>query len=299
MLKTSGSAGNSIFLPSNPELVPASSSAHSQTHKKNITDLHRLLLIEDSTRDEVPSHLVTLFKALEPRRPSRADILAILVYAHALESGFYPSGAVQIGPRIETCWSYSFNTQFVKTFSSVLPDIYHGYDMGSYDFRLELFSHSRQFCLLLARETDDRLCINFITEQRAHSVVVLPISRYIKRQSLQSPAKCLQNVKELSMRLRGELFLPMRNAVLAVETSLYPGLLGLPGELQQTIMAYLDSKALQQLAITCVSMCNQVFAFKNVRSRKFGSARPEIQWVAFDIFRFGIYFFAICNWLSL
>lgn len=230
-----------------------------------MTNMHRLLLIEDSTKDEVPTHLATLLKILEPRRPSRADILAIVVYAHALESGFYPSGIVQAGPRIETCWSYSFNTQFVQTFSSVLPDHYHGYDLGSYEFQLELFSHSRQFCLLLARETDDRLCINFITEQRAHSVIVLPVSRYITRQSLQSPAKCLQNVKELSMRLRGELFLPMRNAVLAAETSLYPGLLGLPVELQRIIFDYLDLQSLQQLAITCVSMCNQVYALKQFR----------------------------------
>lgn len=248
--------------------MPASSPTQLQPNKKTITDVHRLLLIEDSTRDEVPTHLATLFRILEPQRPSRADILAIVVYAHALESGFYPSGIVQAGPRIETCWSTSFNTQFVRTFSSVLPDHYHGYDPGSYEFRLELFCHSRQFCLLLVRETNDRLCINFITEQRAHAVVVLPVSRYITRQSLQSPAKCLQNVKELSVRLRGELFTPMRNAVLAAESSLYPGLLGMPAELQRMIIEYLDLKSLQQLAITCLAMCNQVSALKIFRKQK-------------------------------
>lgn len=255
--------------------MPASSSAELQTPKKIINDVHRLLLIEDSTRDEVPTHLATIFKILEPQRSSRADILAILVYAHALESGFYPSGTtVQAGPQIETCWSYSFNNQFVRTFSSVLPDHYHGYELGSYEFRLESFSHSRQFCLLLARETDDRLCINFITERRAHAVIVLPISRYITRHSLQSPAKCLQNVKELGMRLRGELFLPMRNAVLSTEMRHYPGLLGLPEELQRMIISYLDSQSLQQLAITCMSMSYQVMEIKYCRKLK-EMARPE------------------------
>lgn len=216
----------------------------------------------------MPTHLAKLFKILEPSRPSRAEILAILIYALGLECGFYPSGTVQPGQRIETCWSYSFSNQFVRIFSTALPDNYHGYDADSYEFRLELFSHSQQICLLLIRETDDRLCINFITEQKCHAVVVLPISRYITRQSLQSPAKCLQNVKELSMRLRAELFLPMRNAVLATETGQYPGLLGIPEELQEMIIVHLDYKSLQQLSTTCVSMRMLVIRLKEIRNRK-------------------------------
>lgn len=207
-----------------------------------------ILLVDESTQTDIPQHLATLFKLLESKRPTRSDILAVMVYAICLESGFCPYDS---SSSFATMWSCSYHSKFVQEVAHVLPETFQNYENECIEFRLKLFGYSERVCLLLAREIGDALCVTFCLENRPGKSICLPISRYIIHHTVRMGAKCIKNTKELAFVVRDRLAMPIRNFALEVDGFPYAGLLGAPEMIRHIIYGYLNKATLQKLSHTC------------------------------------------------
>ncbi|KAL5293448.1 hypothetical protein ACFFRR_011895 [Megaselia abdita] len=85
--------------------------------------------------------------------------------------------------------------------------------------------------------------------------VCLPLSRYILSTTKKEFTYRLRNLKELSNLLKDEIFVPLRNTLIADCSSgslVFPGLQGLPFDILVYILSFMKSKKdLQNLSKTC------------------------------------------------
>lgn len=213
-----------------------------------------ILLIEESTQMHIPTHLETLFELLEPKRPTRNDILAIIVYAICVESGFCICADDLDYSKFAAGWSFSYHLKFVRKCAQKLPIDFQNYENSSIEFRLQLYGYSSRPCLLLVREIGDVACITFSLEHRSGKSVCLPISRYIIHQQVRMGAKCLKNTKELAFIVRDRLVVPIRNLALDADDYPYAGLLGVPEIIRHIIFGFLNKATLQKVSHTCTEL---------------------------------------------
>lgn len=217
------------------------------------------LLIEDSTNDELPHHLTATLDVLGNQRLNKTDILAALIYTLALESGFIPV-LETTAPEFQcsTSWAYSFHVNLVEYFAGIAlpPKI----DDCSYQFILKLHDFSDRVCILVARELGDALCVSFSFDTKPGVSVFLPASRYILHTKLygRSFARCITNTKNLACKLRDTLFVPIRNQIQSELGMSFFGFIGIPNEIRQEIMSYLNCNDLKRLSCSCKLLQQEV-----------------------------------------
>lgn len=235
-------------------------------------------LVEDTVTDARPAHLVALLGQIaEEQRSSRPNILFHVIYAIALEMGFV-CPASTAPPSIvlpSASWAFSFNRKFIScivaSHDRLLPIALYNADLGSFRIRIELFqlaATGRQ-CILLARIIGDILCVTVHIERSPGAggySVALSIPRYVSMVAgrERQPWKCLRNLRELSERLRGELYGPMRNYLLSETVGHWPGLCGVPEELRRMIWRRLNVKSLQAASRTCSVVRREIVEFRRV-----------------------------------
>lgn len=230
-------------------------------------------LIEDTDerQHQFPVHLVALFDQISDSQQSaaanRSSILFNVIYGVALEMGFVSCAATAATSKLTSChasWAFSFNRKFVNAVAATITDghhlpahIYNG-DIGCYQLRIELFQLSvAEPCLLLAREIGDILCVTVHVARMpgagGHSVA-LAVPRYVQMVAgrRRSPLTSLRNLQELSVRLKGELFGPLRNDLVPSDAiRVWPGLCGVPEEVRRLIWCHVPRSNWQDIARTC------------------------------------------------
>lgn len=234
---------------------------------RSFLDEPTIVTLDQSTLKNIPNHLRSLISHLGKRNPTQTDLMNALVIASGLETGFI--GAWCCGGDIEDVLKayvlnqcYSFDRRLLQDFAK-MPTQDNDDPLNTFRFKLSL--DPVQEILVHSFESGDLLLLtahlignSVMTSTRT---VPLSISRYIvhKRPSLKDLPKAFRNLRELSIKLKNELFLPFRNDTLYDSSLPYPALPGMPEEiLQIEICKYLTPKDCYALASTCKFIRNAV-----------------------------------------
>nr|XP_019541704.2 protein nutcracker [Aedes albopictus] len=228
--------------------------------KKPITDLSVELLVEDSTKSQLSKHLARLLQRFVQRYQqeleiSSFDLLFMTVYSVALETGFIPEGhrILYMSSRLQPIFA-SYDSNVVWLFSGIVPENFYSRSTRSYRLDLHLLG-SDERCSLVGIKSGDLLVLTFTTPNRVDipgRSIILPVARYIPFVNLHKLGLCFQNLKELSLKLKNNIFVPIRDALCQDDDAItYPSLGGLPDEVVALLVKYLDKKTALQLSASC------------------------------------------------
>lgn len=213
----------------------------------------------------MPKFAGNIFSNLDKKTTSQAEILFALTYCIALESGFYPLNIKED--------DLTFSSLFAYSFSNILKISNDGYSLANHcldeDFyRIELKypvktfqeSPSETLCstfVLSGVKSSDFLIVTLTMDGVPGRSVCLSLSRHILPSTKKEFSYRLRNLKELSNLLKEDVFVPLRNTLIA-ECSpgslVYPGLQGLPFDIIELLLEFLTSEEdLQNLSKTCTA----------------------------------------------
>ncbi|XP_053674662.1 uncharacterized protein LOC128724967 [Anopheles nili] len=224
----------------------------------------RPLVVEDSNRVLLaPSLELTLryfftHCGKDVTEISRSDLMIVLIYVVALETGFTPKGSPMPAVyRSEKHHCYrSFDQRLVKHFATQLPMDWLRRRAGPYQLEMELVheasTRENLSCSLVAFCSGDMLIANLLPSvgkaTGASFSTVIPISFHVPSVNSTRLPISYQYLQGLSLKLKNELFVPFRNLIfLKFVPIVNPSLLGLPQELVNKIKSYLDHRSKQHL----------------------------------------------------
>ncbi len=230
-----------------------------QAKKAKTESTTNMLLLEDGTFSALPTHIHQAFKSLQNKRPNKMHILRVLVYIVSLESGFHTVDRTEPFDYKSGC----FNIENVKKNIRFINEISQEETVL---IKLSLTeSTTDNNYKLLTREIGDALCITLSNGNQPGKSIYLSASRYVLNATLKEPAKCFNNLKELSFKLKELIFTPIRNRSLESNTESFPSLIGLPSEVVWMIFKKSNKESLQNLSKTCMQMNSEIKNFKDFR----------------------------------
>ncbi|XP_050072978.1 uncharacterized protein LOC126561075 [Anopheles maculipalpis] len=226
------------------------------------------LLVEDSTRVLLAPSLEQTLRYFFTRRGkdvteiSRSDLLIVLIYVLALETGLTPKGAsLPSALRSERQHCHrSFDKRLVHHFATRLPMDWFRNSAGPYRCELELVhekaTRSNLSCALVAFCSGDMLVVNLLPHYglKASLSTTIPISYHVPAVNADRLPFCFQYLAGLSVKVKNELLVPFRNHMYRSILTISPSLQGIPDEVLLKVMAHLDNTSINQLkrAITPV-----------------------------------------------
>ncbi|XP_058121986.1 uncharacterized protein LOC131281385 [Anopheles ziemanni] len=213
------------------------------------------LLVEDSHRASLtPSLELALRHFLanckkDVREISRCDLMIVLIYVIALESGLIPAGAsLPDKCRPDKVHIYrTFDVRLVKHFATRLP--MECFRDASKAYRLEMvFAHGdipdgRATCEIVALPSAELMIVNLISNCTKTISInpcsVIPVNFHVPSINAVRLPLCFQSLKQLSVKLKNELFVPFAAMMYQQFIPIInPSLTGLPPELKDKISAY-------------------------------------------------------------
>lgn len=221
-----------------------------------------MFLLEESTLTEIPDFAGNIFRNFDKKTASQADLLFALTYCIALESGFYPVTPSDSEDLIvSSLYAYNFSN-ILKISQTGFPTHLSCVDEEFYRIEVQCPMYEKpsneNLCLtsvLSGVKSSDSLIVTMTVGTLPGGSVSLPLSRYILATSKKEFPYRLRNLKDLSKILKDEVFVPIRNTLIAEYSSgslVYPGLQGLPFDIVVYILKFLKSrKDLQNLSKTC------------------------------------------------
>lgn len=219
----------------------------------------------------LPKHLGSLFASIQSKRPTRADIMVLVVYAFGLESGFASFATARCDSSNDDVvstnrWWSTFNNRLVQRFAHDWPDEYLANDEEYYEIPLELIGTPSTSSTLLVHDMGDSVCITLTSAVHGRSVC-LPLSTYVvSTQVKRLQHQCFKSLKLLGKLLRNQMFVPVRNRLLASVGLHYPGLDGLPDEIRLLIYQQLDLPQLQIVSHTCQKLRAEIQKLRRVQN---------------------------------
>ncbi|XP_053689800.1 protein nutcracker [Sabethes cyaneus] len=219
------------------------------------------LLVEDSTKSQLSFYLDRLLQRFIHQCPdkleiSQFDILLMAMYCISLETGFIPWGHRVVEEDQQTFRARypSFDRRVLFTFSTLVPSNFYNRTSRSYRLNLYLQGSEHQ-CVLVGIRSGDFLCTTFSVPKRidvSGRSILLPVARYVPVVNLPKLNLSCQNLKELSAKLKNNIFLPIRDELcIDAKIIMYPSLNGLPDEVVAILLQYLDKKAALRVAASC------------------------------------------------
>lgn len=182
-----------------------------------------------------------------------------LVICCALETGFVGDWCFNEDDDVENVlstyaqnWSYSFDRQQILDFAK----------MPTTDF----FLPHQSFKLKFSLEPDNEINVHSLDSGdilllSAHLIdssvmssaqsIALPVSRYIISKTINTSKLSIsfRNLGELSIKLKNEIFLPLRNNIFGDKCN--PSLQGVLGSREEMILQFLKRKDIINLSMTC------------------------------------------------
>lgn len=230
----------------------------------------------DTSIEDVPLHLKNLLQHFENSSLDRGELLFLIIYALALESGFIcKEDYEEHGDNIHGIPSFSsFHSKNILRLSRKPPKYIKSEDGSRFSMKLysitdiEAKSTDEIFGLLVGFVTGDFLIVTF---SPANSMcakgfsLALSIGRYVlSMSSKKKPAfQRLRKLDELSILLRDKAYVPMRNQHLCwLGATIYPSLDGMPPELFHNVLQYLTHNQLQILANVSKTLYNNTVCSK-------------------------------------
>uniref|UniRef100_A0A1I8P4M1 F-box domain-containing protein n=1 Tax=Stomoxys calcitrans TaxID=35570 RepID=A0A1I8P4M1_STOCA len=264
-----------------PENVKNSSNVHKRyCADMSLTEVKNLdcLLVADTCMECVCQPLENLLQHLEGSKPSQAELIFILVYAVALESGFVSLKTLQSNKSMIKYLpaTSSYHSKNVLCLS-LLPPLYiksEGLERFSLKLRslidVEMQTEEDVFSLLVGFVCGDYIILTLSPSNSTGAngfSVALPIGRYVlSMHSKNKPVfQRFRKLHELSLVLRDKLFTPMRNQHLCrLAAVIYPSLNGMPPELYDNILKYLSYNQLKILANVNKTLYNTTVCSKHM-----------------------------------
>lgn len=235
------------------------------------------LLLADTTADCTPVHVQKLLQHFDNTQLTHGELLFLLVYIVALESGFVAQADYEEEQfYLDTLdANSSFHSKNVLRLSYLKPAYTRSDDLRRFTLKLhtlvaiECVNSDQLYSLLIGFVMGDLLIITLSPANSSESKgfsCALSIGRYVL--SIQAKNKPLykrfSKLQELTNILREQLFVPMRCQQLNwLNCIIYPSLDGLPAELYDNILKYLTKNQLKILANVNKSLnnltCNSKF----------------------------------------
>ncbi|KAH8379985.1 hypothetical protein KR009_008412, partial [Drosophila setifemur] len=238
------------------------------------------LILEQATVEAVPQHLEKLMAQYEENRkiPS-AELLDLLIYLLALESGFVEEetyGEKRHLLKPVPAFS-SFHALNVRLLSEQPVRYTNGFTINRMRLRTLLDKHAPEEASLVATLQSRLMTVNMgddlmvtlspapQSNQPGYSIC-LSIGRYVL--NVQAKKKPIyhrfRKLDELSYQLKQNIFQPMRSQqLMQMEQKLQPSLLGLPDELYDEIFRHLNPSQLK-----VVSRVNRQLQFYSKQAEK-------------------------------
>ncbi|XP_055625617.1 uncharacterized protein LOC129768175 [Toxorhynchites rutilus septentrionalis] len=249
-----GNTSAALYVTHNLETV----AEECEDDKKANNDLKLGVLVEDSTKSQLSKYLARLLQHFTQRYQheveiSSFDLLFMVIYCLALETGFIPEGHVL--EDAQGVLRPGFDRRLMHIFSAIVPS--NLYDRVNRSYRLDVYLPGiEDNCALVGIKSGDFLCLTFTILQRSDMLsqsILLPVSRYIPIINFQKLNISCQNLKDLSCRVKNNIFIPIRDALCqASSPSLYPSLIELPDEVLVILLVkYLDRRSIMRLGASC------------------------------------------------
>ncbi|XP_035791569.1 protein nutcracker-like [Anopheles albimanus] len=225
------------------------------------------LLVEDSNLLSLAPTLEATLRYFITHYPhpitqiSKCDLITLAICVVAFETGLSLDGC-PLPPMYKSnqLSTYrSFDNRLVRYYGTHLP-------MAAFANRSKAFSldlcllpggalEDVQRCALVAFDSSDLLIVSLIPAEGSSLPKgfssALPISRYIPLVNIGRLTVCFQRMKELSRKLKDELFLPFRDiAYDSYQAFRYPSLMGLPEELKSRLVKYMDKSSQENLRVS-------------------------------------------------
>lgn len=236
--------------------------------------------MDQSTQQEIPYHLYQCLSSLKNRNGfcTQFDAMIALVISSALESGFI--GEWNVGDNLNE-FALSFNYSFDRSAlikNSKLPykiQFEEGIDEIRIIFSYTL-SRKMQIILEIIRSADLIIIIarhrNEISSIKSTKSAAFSVSRYIIRTRI--PEECFassfQNLKEFSIKIKNQIFLPLRDEIYScLDCKMcYPSLLGIPDDILILIFEkYLKTKDICSLSLCCKQLHQISSPYLNNKSK--------------------------------
>ncbi|ALC43898.1 ntc [Drosophila busckii] len=238
------------------------------------------LALEYATSSAVPQHLRQLLEQHAKGKTSSVELLVMLIYCVALESGFVANetfdqkrhllkpvpavGCFHIcNVRLLSQQPLLFTKEFEDTVHRLqLRTLVH---LGSDEAAAVATLQSRLMAVVLG----DLLMVTLSPvppSKEPGFSVCLSIGRYVLNVQLEPVEQRFRRLDELCLQLRQKLFQPMRaQQLLSLKLQMHPTLLGLPEELYDEIFRHLNSNQLNIVANVNWQLCTTSKQFKDRR----------------------------------
>lgn len=264
--------------------------------KMAFIDLNQPLLLAESTTKAIPALLEDFIKKCDlsgfsSSQDCRISILAALIYYVTLESGFIPFESEQFdvdpqsmkpNSRItvssndndseSSCAKrqkglgqikFGFNINHIRNFSQIPANF-----KRQTNFRVNLHLENSQVkCVMLMMRSGEGLLTTLTSEPYPGGSVLLSASRFVPYINKQNLASSFRNLSELSTMVKDKLCTPTMNQILSDNNQIFPGLLGLPPELDN-IIVLLSASGKKSYALTCRKLNEEVRSYLRRRSKK-------------------------------
>lgn len=223
-----------------------------------------VVTLDQSTLHRIPNHVEKLILGFGERSPTKIDLMNAFVIASGLETGFIGDWCCDANieatlSAYQINWSYMYDRRLLMDFAIMKPES----QPETFKFKfilkpeIEILVHcfeSGDLMVISARLVDNSV-IN------STKTLAIPLSRYIIRHKFDFKNLPFRNLQELSINLKNEIFLPLRNNIFQETKSewlgLYPSLHGINFDLHRLIIRYLNKKDIASLSATC-KMFNQI-----------------------------------------
>ncbi|XP_052860718.1 uncharacterized protein LOC128267822 [Anopheles cruzii] len=225
------------------------------------------LLVEDSNLQSLTPTLEAAFRHFIANYPrpvaeiSKNDLIRVVIYVVALETGLTPRNCPvpsfgkmrQVYRSFDKRLVHHFVTRLsVDSFAS--PSNLCSMDLCLMPIRVD--ENNYFGCKLTSFVSGDLLIVSLVPAGafpvNGGFSVALPISRYVPLVNTERLAVCFQRLKELSYKLKNEVFVPFRDNIHhTCLTFGYPSLIGLPVDINLELTKYLDEYCFEHYRASC------------------------------------------------
>ena len=201
-------------------------------------------MLDMSTVDAIPPHL---HRALsDSKNMSLLEVMKVLVTHVALECGFV-SNNLSLHNYSYT-WFYSFDKMVFEDCT---------YKSFSHEMAFKFVMDQEQGGIIVnCHEVGDLIIVSAYEENSSNVIhsesLALPVSRYIPFKKLLTPlSSSFRNLKELSFKLKHNIFHPLRNNIYYRNQQTSPWINGIPEFILEKIHKLLNKKDRQNLRSAC------------------------------------------------
>ncbi|XP_037906869.1 protein nutcracker [Hermetia illucens] len=249
-------AANSTVDDSKVRTVGAKASFQGSSFAESSPSGAGMLLLEESTMETMPQYCHQLFASIASSQPSQIDLLMILIYSVALESGFALSRVVAEADLDSTYWGSIFHAKNVDKLSKLSTGL--SSNTENFSLRLSLYKFPGAVdSRLVGIQSGDSFIVTITPDNDSPGYsLCLSLPRYVLYSvKSRNIAARFQNLKELAFILKEYIFCPARIDLLELcEVDAYVGLGGIPEEIIFLILSKLKIKDIQSLSKTSQKM---------------------------------------------